>query len=187
MNTTVEKPETRYGVVAEFATPEAAARAARLAREKGFRHLDAFGPFSSPELTEAIGFREHKIARCVLGGGIAGGILGYALQYYCTVLDYPHNVGGRPFDSWPSFIPVTFETTVLGAAVTGIISLLVIARLPRLSHPVFSAENFQRASTDRFFLCLKAEDDPDFSFEAASELLGSCAPLSISILEKDPP
>ena len=187
--------EKIHGVMAEFATPEEAAKAAWLARKKGFIHLDAYGPFASPELAEAIGFRENKMARCVLGGGILGGISGYALVYYATVLDYPHNIGGRPYNSWPSFIPIAFETTILGACVIGIVSLLVLNGLPRLSHPVFSAPHFVRATNDHFFVCLlasqnnpddskavKSSQSPEFSIEKARELLQSLSPLSISII-----
>lgn len=179
-----EPSEKIHGVMAEFPTPEEAARAARLAREKGFIHLDAYGPFASPELAEAIGFREKKMARCVLGGGIFGGLCGYSLVYYATVLAYPHNIGGRPFNSWPSFIPITFETTVLGACVTGVVSLLILNGLPRLSHPVFTARNFVRATNDHFFLCLLATPvgSGDFSVEEARALLQSLSPISISTI-----
>lgn len=178
-------PEKIYGVMAEFLTPEAAANAARGVKEKHFVHLDAFGPFPSSELSEAIGFQEKNVARCVLGGGIFGGLCGYALLYYATVIDYPHNIGGRPFNSWPSFIPITFETTVLGASVTGIISLLILNRLPRLAHPVFSTPHFERATVDHFFLCLLAKDS-DFSPEKAYEALKLFSPLSIStVLQED--
>lgn len=175
------QPGKIHGVMAEFSTPEEAAKAALVARDKGFTHLDAYGPFASPELAQAIGFREKKMARCVLGGGIIGGLGGYAFVYYATVLAYPHNIGGRPFNSWPSFIPIAFETTVLGACVTGIISLFILSGLPRLSHPVFSAKNFVRATNDHFFLCLLAGEE-DFSPDKARDLLQSQLPLSISTL-----
>jgi hypothetical protein len=173
-----------YGVMAEFETPEVAAKAARILREKGYPQLDAFGPFPSEELAEAIGFRETKVARCVLIGGIVGGICGFGLQYWASVLDYPHNIGGRPFNSWPSFIPITFEATVLFATIVGIISLLVLNRLPRLAHPVFAAPPFVRASVDHFFLCIRA-NGPDFAPEKAHELLTSFSPLSISVLREE--
>ena len=142
-------------LVAEFAAPEDAARAARRLRAVGFTGLEAYGPFPSDELAEAIGFREHKIAPCVLAGGVTGAVAGFALQYWATVIDYPHNIGGRPVFSWPAFIPITFETTVLFAAVTGIVSLLVLNGLPRLAHPIFSTAHFERASTDHFFVAVK--------------------------------
>ena len=182
MTETSSKP---YGVMAEFPTPEAAAKAARVARQQGFLHLDAYGPFASPELAEAIGFRETKMSRCVLGGGIFGGICGYALVYYATVVSYPHNIGGRPINSWPAFIPIVFETTVLGACVIGIISLLILNGLPRLSHPVFSSPKFVRATNDHFFLCLLATTE-NFSEEKARETLRLLTPLSIATVMEEP-
>jgi len=173
-----------YGVMAEFETPEAAAQAAQVVRKKGFTRLDAFGPFPSAALAEAIGFRETKVARCVLFGGIAGGLAGFALQYWACVIDYPHNIGGRPYFSWPSFIPIIFELTVLFATLTGIVSLLVLNRLPRLSHPAFSAPPFVRASVDHFFLCIRPHD-ADFSTDKAREALIGSSPLSISILGEE--
>lgn len=173
-----------HGVMAEFPTPDIAADAALAARREGFLHLDAYGPFSSPELIDAIGFRERKMAPCVLAGGIVGGLGGYALQYYVSVIDYPHNIGGRPLHSWPSFIPATFETTVLGATVIGVISLLMLNRLPRLSHPSSIALHFERATSDHFFLCLRAQD-ASFSSEKAREVLQGFSPLSISVIAEE--
>jgi hypothetical protein len=169
------------GVAAEFATPEEAASAARHARAQGFADLEAYGPFPSEELADAIGFREHLVAPWVLTGGVIGGLAGFALQYYATVIDYPHNIGGRPMFSWPSFIPIIFECTVLFACLTGLVTLLILNRLPRLAHPIFSAAHFERATTDHFSLCLNAGAS-DFSFEQARKTLESCSPLSISIL-----
>jgi hypothetical protein len=172
-----------HGVLAEFATPEAAVTAAKALRAAGFTALDAYGPFPSPELAEAIGFRETKMAKCVLGGGVVGGLAGYALVYWATVLDYPHNVGGRPFNSWPSFIPILFETTVLAACATGIVSLLVICGLPRLAHPVFTAPSFRRVTTDHFFVTVRATS-ADFSPSAVGDVLGRLDPLSVTTLEE---
>ena len=179
-----EEKELLHGMMAEFATPEAAVRAAGEARSRGFSRLEAFGPFPVPELAAAIGFQEHRIAPCVLGGGIAGGLLGYGLQYYCTVVAYPHNIGGRPLNSWPSFIPVTFEMTVLGAACVGLLAFFLLSGLPRLSHPVFAAPGFQRATRDRFFLCILA-DDPRFTEAEAKAALQAGDPLAINPIGKD--
>jgi hypothetical protein len=173
------------GLIAEFATPEDAVECAQRLRSHGFTDLDAYGPFPSPELAEAIGFHEHRIAPCVLAGGTVGVIAGFGLQYYATVTDYPHNIGGRPVFSWPAFIPVTFETAVLFAAITGLVSLLVLNRLPRLSHPVFAAKNFRRATTDHFFVAVSAAA-PGFSFDEARRVLNlGDAPLSISVLRQE--
>jgi hypothetical protein len=184
MSNAPQRPAERgLGLVAEFATPDRAAEAARSLRAHRFHELEAYGPFPSAELAEAIGFTERRVAPCVLGGGIVGGLFGFLGQYYVTTVDYPHNIGGRPDFSWPAFLPTTFECTVLCATITGIVSLLVLNRLPRLSHPVFSALHFERATTDRFFLYVKA-GAPDFSFAEARELLEKAAPLSVSLLTK---
>ncbi len=171
-----------YGVIAEFAEPEAAIRAAREARDGGFARMEAYGPFPVPELAEAIGFREYRMGPCVLAGGILGGISGYALQYYATVIAYPHNVGGRPLNSWPAFVPATFETTILGAVLVGLLSFFVLSRLPRYSHPVFTAPHFERATRDRFFLCLRVShtEGTVFSTSEAERLLHSCGALSVN-------
>lgn len=180
-----QREDRGIGLIAEFATPEEAAVVARRLHAFGFADLDAYGPFPSGELAEAIGFHEQRIAPCVLTGGIVGGLSGFALQYYATVYDYPHNIGGRPVFSWPSFIPVTFECTILFAALTGIVSLLFLNRLPRLSHPVFHAKNFERATTDHFFVSINA-GAPAFSFAKAREVLEMGEPpLSISVLKKE--
>jgi hypothetical protein len=173
------------GLVAEFETPEDAALVARRLRNFGFHDIDAYGPFPSEELAEAIGFHEHRMAPAVLAGGILGGMSGFGLQYYTTVIAYPHNVGGRPHFSWPAYIPITFECTVLFATLTGIVALLVLNRLPRLAHPIFSAANFERATTDRFFLSVNS-GAPNFSFVKAREILEMGEPpLSISLLGKE--
>jgi hypothetical protein len=176
--------EQGLGLVAEFSTPDAAAAAARSLRAQEFHDLEAYGPFPSAELAEAIGFKERRIAPCVLGGGIAGGLFGFCGQVYVTTFDYPHNIGGRPMFSWPAFLPTTFECAVLGATIVGLVSLFVLNRQPRLSHPVFSAEHFERATTDRFFIYVKARA-PGFSFPAARDVLGKASPLSISLLTQE--
>lgn len=183
-----EAPQDLQGraisLVAEFATPEEAALVAQRLRNFGFSDLDAYGPFPSEKLAEAIGFHEHRMAPAVLAGGVAGGLSGFALQYYTTVIAYPHNIGGRPYFSWPSYIPITFECTVLLATLTGIVALLVFNRLPRLAHPIFSAANFDRATTDHFFLSVNARA-PDFDFARARDVLEMGEPpLSISLLRQ---
>lgn len=180
------EPKTReIGLIGEFPSPEEAVVAVLRLRAHGFTDLDAYGPFPSEELSDALGFHEHLVAPCVLSGGILGGVGGFGLQYYTTVIAYPHNIGGRPAFSWPSYIPITFECTVLLACLTGIGALLILNRLPRLSHPVFSARNFDRASTDRFFVSVHAGAS-DFSFAAARHALEMASPpLSISILREE--
>jgi hypothetical protein len=166
-------------LVAEFSGPAQAERAARALRARGFTQMEAYGPYPSPGLAEAIGFHERKVAPCMLAGGTVGALAGFALQGYMTAIDYPHNIGGRPLFSWPAFIPVTFECTIIGAALCGVGALLFFSGLPRLAHPIFSALHFERASTDHFFLAV-AEGGHELSFAQARLVLEGFEPVSIS-------
>lgn len=148
-----------YGLMAEFETPEQLIAAARSAVDAGYRKIDTYTPMPVHRLAEIIGARRTAVTRIVLAGGIAGCIGGYALQYYMTVVSYAHNVGGRPVHSWPAYIPVTFETTVLCAALSAVIGMLVLNGLPMPYHPVFNVPAFSRASQDRFFLCIQSDDE----------------------------
>ena len=132
--------------------------AARRAHAGGYRQMDAYSPFPVEGLAEAIGFHRTRLPLIVLLGGIAGGVGGYLLQYYTAVIDYPLNVGGRPLHSWPSFIPVTFETTVLIAALAAVLGMLALNGLPRPYHPVFNVPRFEMASRNLFFLCIESTD-----------------------------
>jgi hypothetical protein len=147
-----------YGLIAEFAGPDELLLAARCAREAGFRRLQAYTPFPVEGLAEALGLRRDSIAAFTLIGGAIGGITGFVMQYYANVVDYPLDIGGRPFSSWPAFIPVTFELTILFGALTAFTCLLVMNRLPMPYHPVSNVPRFARASTDGFFLCIRADD-----------------------------
>jgi hypothetical protein len=147
-----------FGLMAEFADPEALAEAARHAYAEGYRRMDAYSPFPIEGLAEAIGFHKNRLPLLVLIGGIAGCVGGFYLQYWASVIDFPINVGGRPFNSWPAFVPVTFELTILLAALTAVLGMLALNGLPMPYHPVFNVERFQLASRDRFFLCIEARD-----------------------------
>ncbi len=147
-----------YGLMAEFADAEALLRAARLAHSEGYRRMDGYSPLPVEGLAEALGFHRTGIPSIVLLGGLVGCFGGFFLQYWISVLDYPINVGGRPLLSWPSFIPVTFELTILLAALSAVIGLLALCRLPMPYHPVFNVPRFELATRDRFFLCIEAED-----------------------------
>jgi hypothetical protein len=167
-----------YGIMAEFAEPEPLLDAAHAAYRAGYRAMDAFTPYPVEGLSDAIGFRRNGVALLALLGGLGGGTLAFAMQAYCNVIDYPINVAGRPDFSWPAFVPVTFELTVLGAALSAAFGMLALNRLPRLWHPAFNLPEFARASRDRFFLCFQAKDgslDP----VRLRELLGPFQPLSI--------
>ena len=120
--------------------------------------MDAYTPIPIEELNEALGLRRTRLPRLVLLGGILGGLGGFGLEYWASTMAYPMNVGGRPLNSWPHFIPVTFETTVLGAALTCFVGMWALNKLPQPYHPVFNVPAFDRASTDRFFLCIEATD-----------------------------
>ncbi len=153
-----------YGLLAEFGQTGEIVTAAEKAYEEGYRDLDAYTPFPIEELSEAIGFHKTRLPLIVLIGGLTGCIGGFMLQYWVSVIEYPLNVGGRPFNSWPSFIPITFEMTILLAAFATVFGMLALNGLPRPHHPVFNAPSFRLASRDRFFLCIEAKD-PLFDLE----------------------
>ena len=168
-----------YGVIAEFENPTALVNAARAAREKGYRRLDAYSPFPIEELNDALHLHHNKLPLIVLMGGIVGGILGYLLQYYVTVIYFPINVAGRPLHSWPSYIVITFEMTILFAALSAVLGLLALCGLPMPYHPVFNVPRFALASRNRFFLCIQARD-PLFDREKTSEFLETLEPREVS-------
>ena len=173
---------TIYGVIAEFDTPTAVVAAARRAYEEGYRRMDAFTPYPIEELTEAIGIRHTRLPLLVLLGGITGALVGYGLQYWASVIYYPLNVGGRPLHSWPSFIPVTFEMTILVAALTAVFGMLALNGLPQPYHPVFNTPGFDLASRNHFFLCIEARD-PRFNLEETRAFLNSLDPRAVTDVE----
>ena len=172
-------PATLYGLMAEFDTPDGLLQAAEKARLAGYRRMDAYSPIPIEELSEALGHRPTRLPILVFLGGLAGGLGGYGLQYWSLVSAYALNVGGRPFHSWPHFIPVTFETTVLGAALTAFVGMWALNKLPQPYHPVFNVPAFVRASTDRFFLCIEAAD-PRFDRDATWSFLEGLKPVGVS-------
>jgi hypothetical protein len=176
------KPETIYGLLAEFDSPEALVAAARRAREAGYRKMDAYTPFPVEELNDALELGRTGVPIIVLIGGLLGAVLGYALQYYISVIDYPINVGGRPLHSWPAFIPVTFETTVLVAGLFAVLGMLALNGLPMPYHPIFNAPRFSLASHDRFFLCIEAAD-PKFDAHETRRFLDGLAPRALTEVE----
>lgn len=147
-----------YGMMAEFDTLPHLIEAARKTRAEGYRRIDAYTPFPVEELAEIIGAPRTGLPLLVLLGGAFGAIGGYYLQYWTMAVDYPLNIGGRPLHSWPSFIPVTFETTVLAAALAAVLGMLALNGLPQPYHPVFNVPRFALASRDRFFLVVEARD-----------------------------
>ncbi len=174
--------ENLYGVMGEFAEPEQLLHAARAAYQAGYRKMDAYSPYAVEGVAEAIGFRKTRVPLVVLLGGIAGAVTAYGMQWYSAVISYPLNVGGRPLHSWPAFIPITFELTILFAAIAGLIGMLAMNGLPKPYHPVFNAPEFKLASQTRFFLCIEAEDHV-FNAEEVREFFFSLGPVRVVEVE----
>lgn len=171
-----------YGLMAEFDGPDDLLEAARRAYEEGYRRLDAYSPFPVPGLAEAIGFRRTRLPLIVLFGGLVGGLGGYYLQYWISAIDYPLNVGGRPLHSWPALIPVTFELTVLVAALAAVLGMLALNGLPMPHHPVFNVPAFELATRNRFFLCIEATD-PRFDAVGTKSFLETLKPSGVFEVE----
>ena len=167
-----------YGLVATFASPESFLRGLRAVRENGYSDVEANVPFAVEGMDEWLPGRPTPIARVVLAAALAGAGFGYFLQWY-AVHDYPINVGGRPLNSWPAFIPVTFELTVLFSALAGVAALLWLTGLPRLHHAFFQFRDYERASQDRFIVCLRSQD-PRFDLTRVRELFGTLGAESVT-------
>jgi uncharacterized membrane protein len=165
--------------MAEFESPTALAAAAREVRERGYRRVEAYSPFPIEEVNEALGLHHNRLPMLVLMGGILGGLTGYLMQYYLAVISFPINVGGRPLHSWPSFIIITFELTILFAALATVLGLLGLCGLPMPYHPVFNVPRFALASRDRFFLCIESRD-PLFDRHDTADFLTSLDPREVS-------
>jgi hypothetical protein len=168
-----------HGLMAEFVELDELVHAARTAHESGYRHMDAYSPVPVEELGELLEGHHSRLPLLVLLGGILGGLGGFLLCYWTSVIDYPINVGGRPLNSWPSFIPVTFECTVLGASLAAFVGMLALNGLPKPYHPVFNLRAFDRASRDRFFLCIESTD-PKFDRRVTASFLKDLHPLGVS-------
>ena len=168
-----------FGVAASFDNPEDLLVAAHRAREAGYTKMDAYTPFPVHGLPDAIGFHDNRVPWIIFFCGLAGALGGYALQYYVSVIDYPLNVGGRPLHSWPTFIPVTFECTILLAALGAVFGMLGLNGFPKPYDPMFNAPGFERVSQDRFFLCIEA-DDPKFDVQEITRLMQSLNAEAVS-------
>src|ERR1700693_4486775 len=171
-----------HGMIAEFESPAALIEAARQARAAGYRKMDAYTPYPIEELAHALELPRTKLPILVFAGGALGCATGLGMQWFATAIHYPINVGGRPFASWPSYVPITFELTVLFAAFTAVLGMLALNGLPMPHHPVFNVPGFALASRDRFFLCIEAGDllfDP----EKTKAFLGSLGAREVSEVE----
>jgi hypothetical protein len=171
-----------YGLMAEFDTPSEVLEAAERAKKEGYTRMDAYSPFPVEGLSEAIGFRRTLLPMLVFAGGLLGALTGFFMQYYASVIAYPENIGGRPLNSWPSFIPITFELTILFAGLTAVISMLVLNGLPRPYFPTFYVPAFERVTRDKFFLCIEALD-PKFDRERTKNFLESLHPKGVDVVD----
>jgi ActD protein len=171
-----------YGIMAEFDNPTALVVAIHKARAAGYRSMDAYSPFPIEEVSEALHIHDRLLPALVLVGGILGCVGGFALATWTSAIDYPINVGGRPFFSWPSFLPVTFECTVLVAALATVLGLLGLNGLPMPYHPVFNVPQFALATREKFFLCIESADQ-QFHREETRRFLESLEPLSVAEVE----
>src|SRR5579871_6329564 len=172
-------PNPIYGLMAEFDNAKDLIAAANRTHDAGYKKIDAYTPYPIEEVAEAIGFHKNGVPLVTLIGGIIGGLTGYLLQYWVAVINYPTNIGGRPYHSWPSFIIITFELTILFGGISAVFGMLALNGLPMPYHPVFNVDRFALASKDKFFLIVFASD-PKYSSGETRSFLEGLAPRSIS-------
>jgi hypothetical protein len=174
-----------YGLTAEFGSAHEVLEAVQASRGAGYRRIEAYTPYPVDGLADALGLRKSPVPLMTLIGGVVGAAAGWFLQWYSAVVDYPLNSGGRPLYSWPAFVPSTIELGILGACICAFGGVLFLSGLPRLRHPIFDTPDFDRASRDRFFLCIRSED-PLFDLERTRAWLTALAPLNVASTPKDP-
>ena len=168
-----------YGVIAEFNDPQTLLDAANAVREKGYTSIDAFSPFPIHGLAEAVGFHKSRLSAIVLSMGLIGGIGGFFMCWYANVIAYPLNIGGKPYNSWPAWIPIAFECAILLAAFGAVFGMLALNGLPMPYHPVFNVRRFDSASRDKFFLVIQTRD-PKFRLDEVRQLLRSLGPREVT-------
>ena len=175
----IGKPmEGTYGVMAEFSDAQGLLDAANSTREAGYKDFDAYSPFPIHGLSEAVGFHATRLSAVVLVMGIIGGLGGFLMCWYANVISYPLNIGGKPYNSWPAWIPITFECTILIAAFAAVLGMLALNGLPMPYHPVFNVRRFDQASRDKFFLVIQARD-PKFDFDGVWKFLETLHPREV--------
>jgi hypothetical protein len=171
-----------YGLMVEFDNPEALLDGARRARAAGYQQMDAYSPMPVEGLADAIGFRTTILQKLVFTAGLLGATGGFTLCWWMTVIAYPHNVAGRPLNSWPAYVPITFEGMVLMSCLTAVVGMLALNGLPQPYHPVFNVARFVHASRDTFFLCIEATD-PQFDSQTTREFLAELNPQGVMEVE----
>ncbi len=171
-----------YAIIAEFNDPDDLLEAAEKVYSEGYRKVEAYTPFPVHGLADAIGATDNKVAWTAFAAGVLGCLGGFALEIYVLAYDYPHNIGGRPLISWPQFIPVAYELTILSAAFGAVLGMFAYNGLPRPHHPIFEAKNFDRASQDKFFISIETKD-PKFDAEATDAFLRSLGADDVSLVE----
>jgi Protein of unknown function (DUF3341) len=175
----MKRPPLVHGLLAEFDDPTSLVEATERAHHEGYRCMDAYSPYPIEELHHALGSPKSRLPLIVLIGGILGGLGGLSLEYWVSAITYPLNIGGKPFASWPAFIPVTFECTILGAALSCVLGMLALNSLPMPYHPVFNVPRFALASRNRFFLCIESKD-PRFDIDRTRHFLETLSPREVS-------
>jgi ActD protein len=171
-----------YGLLAEFDSPEELVRACDAAYQAGYRKMDAYTPYPIEEVSEALGHHHSWLPAIVLGGGITGCLGGSSLAYWCSVIAYPMNIGGKPLNSWPAFIVPTFECTILVAALSAVLGMLALNGLPQPYHPAFNVDRFSHASSDAYFLLITARDK-NFDRQKTWEFLHGLKPMEVNEVE----
>src|SRR5580693_10234703 len=181
----IEHRSHMYGVLGEFETEHELIHATEKAREAGYRRMEAYAPFPVEGLSEALGLKRNKVPLLTLIGGLCGGLGGFFFQYWVNVYAYPLNIAGRPLNSWPAFIPVTFELTVLGASLSAVFGMLALNGLPQPYHPLFNIDRFvKHATTDKFYLCIEARDKK-FNVDDAKRFFETVHATNVSEVRDD--
>ncbi len=176
------EPNPLYGLMAEYDDADEFLAACEKVRDAGFTKMDGFAPFPVHGMSEALGLPQSKLPAMILTGGILGGLAGFFMLYYANVISYVWNIGGRPPNSWPAWIPITFETTVLGAGFTAVFGMILLNGLPQPYHPVFNVKAFEQASQTRFFVLIETAD-PKFDLLETAKFFQTMTPTPMVVHE----